>query len=102
MTVDEKDSQAEYETFMSDSAAKRKADSKSIAEKVGVKADLEAEIEKKTEEKKATALKAMTKAEYIHDLHGECDWLLSNFGVRKEARAGEVDALKDAKAVLAG
>jgi len=32
----------------------------------------------------------------------ECDWLLSNFQVRKEARSEEIDALKNAKAVLSG
>jgi len=32
---------------------------------------------------------------------GNCDWL-KNFDVHKEARAGEVNALKKAKAVLSG
>lgn len=36
------------------------------------------------------------------DLHLACDWLLSNFDSRKAARAGEVDSLKKAKAVLSG
>merc|ERR1719263_2523196 len=44
----------------------------------------------------------MAKAEFIKDLHLECDWLISNFQVRKEARAGEIDSLKKAKAVLSG
>merc|ERR550539_1747088 len=50
MTVDEKDAQAEYEALMEDSAAKRAADTKSIAEKEGTKADLGAELEKLTAE----------------------------------------------------
>merc|ERR1719252_434092 len=102
MTVDEKDAQAEYEEFMSDSAAKRAADSKSIAEKEGAKADLEAEVEKLTAENKATKLEAMDMYGYIKDLHLECDWLLANFEARKAARTGEVESLKNAKAVLSG
>jgi predicted nucleic acid-binding Zn-ribbon protein len=102
MTVDEKDAQAEYEEFMKDSADKRAADSKSIADKESAKADLEAEVEKLTAENKATKMAAMDKYEYIKDLHLECDWLLSNFEARKAARAGEVESLKNAKAVLSG
>jgi len=100
--VDEKDAQSEYETFMSDSATKRAADAASIAEKEGAKADAEASLEKDTSDKKSTVNEAMAKAEEISALHGECDWLISNFDARKEARAGEVESLKNAKAVLAG
>jgi len=55
-----------------------------------------------TAEKKTKMTEAMAKAEFIKDLHLECDWLISNFQVRKEARAGEIDSLKKAKAVLSG
>jgi hypothetical protein len=102
MTVDETDAQSEYESLMADSGAKRAADTASIAEKEGAKADLEAQIEKDSAEKKATMMAVVAKAEYIKDLHIECDWLLANFEVRKSARAGEVASLKDAKAVLSG
>ena len=44
----------------------------------------------------------MATAEYIHGLHSECDWLVENYDNRKTARAGEVDSLNNAKAVLAG
>jgi len=102
MTVNENDAQAEYEELMADSAAKRAADTASIAEKEGAKAGLEAELEKNGAEKKATKLQVVAKAEYIKDLHVECDWLITNFEVRKSARAGEVESLKNAKAVLSG
>eukprot|EP00429_Kryptoperidinium_foliaceum_P087173 CAMPEP_0176206404 /NCGR_PEP_ID=MMETSP0121_2-20121125/12089_1 /TAXON_ID=160619 /ORGANISM="Kryptoperidinium foliaceum, Strain CCMP 1326" /LENGTH=68 /DNA_ID=CAMNT_0017545361 /DNA_START=12 /DNA_END=218 /DNA_ORIENTATION=+ len=45
---------------------------------------------------------AMDKAEQLRDLHLECDWLEANFEARKEARTGEVESLKKAKAVLSG
>jgi hypothetical protein len=44
----------------------------------------------------------MATHEYIGSLHGECVWLLMYFDVRKEARTGEIDSLKKAKAVLSG
>merc|ERR1719150_1408944 len=102
ITTDEKDAQAEYEQFTADAAAKRASDSKSLADKEAAKADAEAELEKLTLEHKDTMKAEMDKAEYIKDLHMECDWLLANFGARKAARAGEVESLKNAKAVLSG
>jgi len=100
--TDEKNAQAEYETMMADSRDKRAADAKAIADKEGVKAELESQVQQMTADHKATLHEAMATAETIKDLHLECDWLMSNFAARKEARAGEVDSLKKAKAVLSG
>jgi len=100
--VNEKENQREYETFMADSAAKRAADTKSIAMKEATKADLGAAITKMSSEKGATMKEAMATAEFIKDLHLDCDWLLANFQARKDARAGEVESLKNAKSVLSG
>jgi len=88
--------------MMEDSTAKRAADSKSLAEKEAAKADLEVALQKNGESLKATQMNAMANAKYISNLHIDCDWLISNFDARKEARAGEVDSLKNAKAVLSG
>merc|ERR1719392_227667 len=100
--TEEKDAQAEYEQFMKDSASKRALDAKSIEEKEGTKADLEAKLLKEEEEKTTTMKEAMATREYLAEVHGDCDWLLNNFETRKEARAGEVDSLVKAKAVLSG
>merc|ERR1712129_574227 len=101
-TVDEEDAQAEYEKMMADSAEKRQIDSASLADKESAKADLEAKALKLKEEETATMKEVLSTAETLKNLHLECDWLVSNFEVRKEARAGEVEALKKAKAVLSG
>merc|ERR1719174_1350735 len=101
-TVDEEDAQAEYEKMMADSAEKRRVDSESLADKESAKADLESKALKLKEEETATMKEVLGTAETLKNLHLECDWLLSNFEVRKEARAGEIDALKKAKAVLSG
>jgi len=102
MGVDEKNAQEEYETFISDSQEKRALDSKSVADKEGMKAAAEARVQKLGAEHKATTKEAMGTATTIKDLHLECDWLVGAYEARKEARAGEVDSLKKAKAVLSG
>jgi len=99
---DEKTAQKEYERTMADSAQKRKMDSKSITEKQDQKAGLEADLMAAKDAKKMNAADLLATREYISQLHGSCDFLLQNFGLRKEARASEVDALKKAKAVLSG
>merc|ERR1719378_1440524 len=98
----EKDSQADYEQAMTDSAAKRATDTKTLADKQKAKATTQADMETHTEEKAATTKTLMATLEYIQSLHAKCDWLLQYFEVRKEARAGEVSSLENAKAVLSG
>merc|ERR1719324_1180506 len=100
--VEEKEAQKEYEQFIKDSAEKRALDAKSIEDKESNKADLEAKLLKDGEEKTATMKEAMATHEYLAGVHADCDWLLTNFETRKTARAGEVDALTKAKAVLSG
>jgi hypothetical protein len=99
---DEKDAQKEYESFMSDSVAKRTADSKSITEKESQKAELEADLMGAKDLKKTKASELMATQEYIMQLHGSCDFLVQNYDLRKKARADETEALKNAKAVLSG
>merc|ERR1712194_517940 len=101
-TTEEKDSQADYEQLMKDAADKRATDSTSLSEKQGAKADTESALEDHTGAKAAGVKELMATEKYISSLHAECDWLLQYFDVRKEARAGEVESLKKAKAVLSG
>jgi len=98
----EKDSQADYEQLMKDSASKRTTDSKALNEKVSAKADTEASLQDHTLARADSAKELMATEKYISSLHGECDWLMQYFDARKEARAGEVDSLNKAKAVLSG
>merc|ERR1719272_1335685 len=102
LEVTEKNAQEEYEQMVTDAADKRAADTKSIEEKEAAKAQTEADLVKSDDEKAGATDELMATKEYISQLHAECDWLLSNYGTRKEARAAEVDALKNAKAVLSG
>merc|ERR1711884_876879 len=100
--VMEKDAQAEYEVMMAESATKRADDSKAVGDKTALKASSEEALMKEQEAKASTEKELMATLEYIHALHGECDWLLKFFDARTEARTGEIDALGKAKAVLSG
>jgi len=100
--VTEKDSQKEYEAMMADAKNKRADDSKSITDKEAAKGSTEEMLQAETEKKAGASKQLMKTLEYLHNLHGECDWLLKYFDVRKAARASEVDSLTKAKAVLSG
>jgi len=101
-TVDEDHAQKEYETLMSDSADKRAADSKSITDKNSEKASTEESLQNEQEAKADTTGEHMNTMKEISSLHGECDWLVKYFDVRKQARADEIESLNNAKAVLNG
>jgi chromosome segregation ATPase len=98
----EKDSQSDYEELMKESAAKRAADSKALADKEGAKANMEGDLQMQSDGLKEAKRDLAATLKYIHSLHTECDWLLKYYDVRKEMRASEVDALGKAKAVLNG
>merc|ERR1719305_1994748 len=100
--TEEKLAQEDYEELMADSAKKRAADSKSLADKGVLKSETEEELVKMQDEHKSTVRELMATEEYISQLHAECDWLIQYFDLRKEARTGEIDALGKAKAVLSG
>jgi chromosome segregation ATPase len=100
--TEEKLAQEEYEELMADSASKRASDSKSVTDKEGVKANTEAALAADESDSKDTKKELMATVEYEAALHAECDWLIKFFDMRKEARAGEIDSMKKAKAVLSG
>merc|ERR1719321_522013 len=102
METDEKDAQEDYEQFMQDSAQKRATDSKALTDKEGYLAEAETELLDSQEALKSERYTLMGVERYIMELHQECDFLLKYYSVRKDARAGEVEALKNAKAVLSG
>merc|ERR1719316_2076622 len=100
--TEEKDAQRDYEAMM-DGAAKKRADAvKAIAEKENAKADAEQSKMEAEETKGAEDSELAATTEYQAQLHSECDWLIQNYDVRKEARAQETEALKNAKATLEG
>lgn len=102
MEQEDKDAQADYEKFMTDSSEKRAQDMHTVADKEGNKAGNEEMLDKLTEKHKARSDSKFATEETLNGLHQDCDFLLQNYEMRKNARAGEVEALTKAKAILNG
>merc|ERR1712151_1279227 len=100
--TDEKDAQADYKQLMKDSAAKRATDAKALTEKGAAKADMESQLQAHKGSIADGNKELMATNKYISSLHAECDWLLQYFDARQAARTGEIESLKQAKAVLSG
>merc|ERR1719265_499130 len=86
----EEDAQKAYEEFVKDTNASIEEKSKDIVEKSEVKAkdDVMIELEQLSNEEA--------------DLHKSCDFIVKNFEIRQTARDEEIEALKQAKAILSG
>jgi len=100
--TDETDAQADYKQLMKDSAAKRATDAKALTEKGAAKADMESQLQAHKGSIADGNKELMATNKYISSLHAECDWLLQYFDARQAARTGEIESLKQAKAVLSG
>jgi hypothetical protein len=99
---EEKTSQTDYQKLMEDSQATRAANTKSITAKEAEKAESETSLVALKDAKAAADEDLSLVSSYIGDLHASCDFLIQNFDLRKEARTNEVEALKNAKAILSG
>mmetsp|Transcript_115190 Transcript_115190/g.215729 ORF Transcript_115190/g.215729 Transcript_115190/m.215729 type:complete len:709 (-) Transcript_115190:56-2182(-) len=92
----------DYEEFLEVSTASLKAKWESIAD---LRQQISSAEGAASETKQALSLNAMSLSETSEKLasyHKSCDWLLKNFEVRKQARAEEIDAINNAKAILSG
>merc|ERR1719443_352232 len=99
---EEEMAQKDYENLMASSQKTRATNAESITEKESASAEWTEKIENaKTEQASTTEALAKVK-EYIAGLHSSFDFLVENYGARKEARTNEVEGLKNAKSVLAG
>merc|ERR1719353_2067047 len=99
---DEKTSQKDYETLMSDSSTSRAQKAESITEKEAAKADLDLKVENASEKKTSLEQELLNIKDYLSKLHAQCDFLTENYDVRKAARDTELESLANAKAVLSG
>merc|ERR1719161_98955 len=99
---EEKTAQTEYAELMGDSQETRAGDVKALTGKETTKATTEEALTTAKETRSATAIDLKQVQTVIGDLHVSCDFIMQNFDLRKEARANEVEGLKNAKAVLSG
>merc|ERR1719407_451623 len=98
----ETDAQKAYETYVKDTNGSIEEKNRDITNKSAEKADAEAD-KTASEEAKDTAMNEQQQNKNEEaDLHKSCDFVLKNFDIRQAARDQEVEALRQAKAILSG
>merc|ERR1719491_729888 len=100
--VTENNAQQGYEEFMKDSNKSVLQTMKSLTHMKGVLAMSKEDLISTKEELKQTVDKLEDLSKENGDLHAMCDYLVKNFDVRQAARAAEIEALGEAKAILSG
>merc|ERR1719225_530233 len=98
----EEDAQKAYEDFVKETNASTETKSKDIANKSEEKAKAEGDLVQANEDKEAALLELEQLSNYNAELHQSCDFIVKNFEIRQTARDEEVEALKQAKAILSG
>merc|ERR1740127_254973 len=98
----EEDAQKAYEDFVKETNASIETKNKDIANKSEEKAKGEGDLVQANEEKEATLLELEQLSNYNAELLQSCDFIMKNFEIRQTARDEEIEALKQAKAILSG
>merc|ERR1719238_88002 len=98
----EEDAQKAYEDFVKDSNASVQEKTKSQVNKVEEKAKAEEDLNQATQDKENALLELEQLSNYNAELHQSCDFIMKNFEIRQTARDEEIEALKQAKAILSG
>jgi hypothetical protein len=98
----ETDAQKAYEEYVKDTNGSIEEKTRDITNKTEEKASKEAD-KVAAEEAKETAMNEQQQLMNENaDLHKSCDFTLKNFEIRQTARDQEVEALRQAKAILSG
>jgi len=98
----EEDAQKAYEDFVKDTNASIEAKSQDIVNKSESKAKAETDLVEANKDKEAVMLELEQLSNYKAELHQSCDFVMKNFEIRQTARDEEIEALKQAKAILSG
>jgi len=98
----EEDAQKAYEDFVKQSNSSIEEKSKDIVNKSESKAKAEGDLVQAQDEKEGVMLELEQLSNYNAQLHQSCDFVLKNFELRQTARDEEVEALRQAKAILSG
>jgi len=101
-TKDEQDAQVQYEGFVKDTNASILAKHQSINDKTRQKTTMEQNLIQTKEDIQSKAQELQQLGSTSIDLHTSCDFIIKNFQIRQEARDQEVEALRQAKAILSG
>merc|ERR1719174_1619955 len=98
----EEDAQKAYEDFVKDTNNSIEEKSKDITNKSESRAKAESDLVEAKEDKEAVMLELEQLSNYKAELHSSCDFVMKNFEIRQTARDEEIEALKQAKAILSG
>jgi len=98
----EEDSQKAYEDFVKETNSSIEAATKDMINKSEEKAKAEADLVEANKQKDAAMLELEQLSNYNAELHQSCDFVTKNFEIRQTGRDEEVEALKQAKAILSG
>jgi len=98
----ESDAQKAYESFVQDTNASIEEKNRDITSKTGDKAQAESDKTAAEQNLEAANNEQQQNKNEEADLHKSCDFTLNNFDIRQEARDQEVEALRQAKAILSG
>merc|ERR1711871_740263 len=98
----EEDAQKAYEDFVKETNASIEEKSKAIVNKSEEKAKAETDLTQANEDKESVLLELEQLSNYNAELHQSCDFVMKNFEIRQTARDEEIEALKQAKAILSG
>mmetsp|Transcript_44117 Transcript_44117/g.105576 ORF Transcript_44117/g.105576 Transcript_44117/m.105576 type:complete len:731 (-) Transcript_44117:93-2285(-) len=102
LAQDEQKAQEDYGAFVQTASASIEADRTAIRQKE-MRAAQAASEKSETEEGQLANGEDLAKlADILQAHHLECDYLIKYFDLRQQARAEEMDAIKDAKAILSG
>merc|ERR1719352_2184363 len=98
----EEDAQKAYEDFVKDTNGSIEEKNKDVVHKSETKAKAEGELVQAKDDKEAALLELEQLGNYKAELHSSCDFVMKNFEIRQSARDEEIEALKQAKAILSG
>merc|ERR1719199_2180543 len=98
----EMNAQSAYENFMKDSNKSLKQTQEAISDMTGSRATAKEELSAAKTDLVQTVGELGNLHDTNGDLHKTCDFVLDNFDARQKARAAEMDALNEAKAILSG
>mmetsp|Transcript_112246 Transcript_112246/g.206014 ORF Transcript_112246/g.206014 Transcript_112246/m.206014 type:complete len:705 (+) Transcript_112246:91-2205(+) len=98
----EEDAQKAYEDFVKETNASIEAKTKDIVDKSKTKAQKEKDLVTAKSDKEDVLLELDQLANSKAELNKSCDFVMKNFEIRQTARDEEIEALKQAKAILSG
>jgi len=102
LEVDEQKSQQDYASFVASTKESIEADRAAIENSESQKATAESGKAETEEAQLANKVELEKLTELLAAHHLDCDYVIKYFDIRQKARAEEMDAIKDAKAILSG